>query len=425
MSIYLPKIKGSQDKHSRIWWYEFEVAGKRIRGATGCTDKRKARAVELKAHEQAKQAAELKVVVMGDALSLLVAPAALRYFEEVKDKLAGARDAKRDLLRIGEFFDTTRFRRDMELGDITDDDVTALVKWRSAQRAVPPKATKKPEAYPYVSPGTVNHTTVRLQALFTHIKENWKDNADRKIRFPAEPTWKKHKLNVPRKVARVLEGNERGRLDSATRADYEPFVAFASKTALRKASCVSLEWPEVHWGEGFIEKPGKRKPGGGEKIERVPLTPGIVAILKPLVGHHPTRVFTYVADRTRDGRVKGQRYPLTKGGVASMWKRLTVSAKVEKFSFHGLRRDRATEVYRATKDLVAVSHMLNHGSVATTQKYLGVDTRDVAMAMEATDALHGSPKLGPQRDVAMAMEATDTKHGVPTLSTHVHPSKVA
>jgi integrase len=274
------------------------------------------------------------------------------------------------------------FSGDKLLSDITDEDVAKMVATRRKNRAVPARGKNKPETYPFVSPGTVNHTTVRLQAMFTHAKENWKDDKRAKIRFAHEPIWKKHKLNVPRKVARLLKDGERECLDTAVRADYEPLVAFASTTALRFNSCVTLKWTEVRWAEGIIEKPGKRKPGGREKIERVPITDRVREILEPLIGHHSEFVFTFVAKRRR---IKGKRYPVTSGGTATMWKRLCDKAEVKNFGFHGLRRDRATKVWRETRDIVAVSRLLNHSDIATTMRYIGVDTRDVAEAMEATE----------------------------------------
>jgi site-specific recombinase XerC len=51
----------------------------------------------------------------------------------------------------------------------------------------------------------------------------------------------------------------------------------------------------------------------------------------------------------------------------------------------GLRRDRATKLWRETGNLVLVNHLLNHGSITTTMRYIGVDTRDLAVAMEQTD----------------------------------------
>lgn len=53
---------------------------------------------------------------------------------------------------------------------------------------------------------------------------------------------------------------------------------------------------------------------------------------------------------------------------------------------HTLRHRFATEVYRSSKDLLAVQQLLGHASVATTQVYVGVD-RDALTA--AVDGLAG------------------------------------
>ena len=58
-----------------------------------------------------------------------------------------------------------------------------------------------------------------------------------------------------------------------------------------------------------------------------------------LQGHHPEYVFTYVAERTRDGRMKGERYPLTYSGVKIAWRRLRKRAGVIGFRFHDFRHD--------------------------------------------------------------------------------------
>lgn len=384
MALY----KRTKDKKSKNapYWYEFQYAGKRFRGSTGFASQREAEKVEDRAREKAKQDAAMARVVNSPTASLRSEDAALRYYEEAGKHLAGVRDVHRDLVRIVEYFGAAKL-----LCEIDDHDIKGLVEARKKQRAVPAKANKAPGAYPLVSAGTVNHLVVRAQALFTHARREWK------IKFDKEPDWRSHKLHVPRKTARVLEGSERAKIDLATRADYEPFVAFASTSALRFASCVSLKWSEVHWQEGVIVKPGKRKPGGREKIETVPITSRIREILEPLRGNHSTFIFTFVAQRNHDGRKKGQRYPLTYQGAATMWKRLCEKAEVENFGFHGLRRDRATKVWRATGNVVAVNRLLNHGDIATTMKYLGVDVRDVAAAMEKADSLQEVPTTSPHK----------------------------
>src|SRR4029077_10121282 len=113
--------------------------------------------------------------------------------------------------------------------------------------------------------------------------------------------------------------------------DYAPFFAFVRASGLRLNECL-LRWSEVDWDACQIRKQGK----GGKWIT-VPITSTIRDILVPLEGHHTEHVFTYVAQRTRDGRKKGERRPLTRSGVKIAWRRLRKSAGVTGFRFHDFR----------------------------------------------------------------------------------------
>jgi integrase len=377
-----------QPDNSPFWHYEFVVEGRRIRGSTGCKTRPEAVAVAKAKKEQAQRDAKSHAILSADVVSLQMQDVGLRYWLEKQDALAGGRNVHKDVIRLVEFFGKTKL-----LSEIDDNDVAKLVSWRKAQRVeVKASKSKKPVVRPFVSPGTVNHTLVRLQAIFAHARREWK------VAFRHEPDWRKHKLNVPRKTARVLAGKERERLDKTVRDDYAPFVAFASQSALRFESCVTLRWNEVKWETGTIVKPGKRKPGGKEKIETVPITAALHKILESQHGNHPEFVFTFVAQRTRDGRTRGRRYPLSYNGAETAFRRTLRKAKIENFGFHGLRRDRATKVWRATGNLVAVNRLLNHSNIETTMRYLGVDVSDVARAMEAADLVDGVPSVTPLND---------------------------
>ena len=80
-------------------------------------------------------------------------------------------------------------------------------------------------------------------------------------------------------------------------------------SGLRQRECL-LRWSEVDWDGERIVKNGK----GGRTV-MAQITSEVRAILWPLRGQHPEFVFTYVAERTRDGRVKGERHPITQSGL--------------------------------------------------------------------------------------------------------------
>jgi len=162
-----------------------------------------------------------------------------------------------------------------------------------------------------------------------------------------------------------------------------------------------------------------RKPNGEPKEEPLPITDKILAILKPLRGHHPVYVFTYVVRVNRSAwkkgetythkvtgkpfvapwsqrpLVKGQRYHLLRNAAKTAFRRATEAAEIEHFGFHGIRRTRATEIWRATGDVRMVQKQMGHTSIATTERYLENDLADVRAAMEKADKLHGSPTVVP------------------------------
>jgi integrase len=218
---------------------------------------------------------------------------------------------------------------------------------------------------------TVNHTTNMLRKLFTRCKL-WG------VKFTHEPRWSRHLLKVPTERVRELSDDEADKLDAVMRADYAPFFAFARASGLRLNECL-LKWSEVEGKQ--IVKLGK----GGKRVT-VPITSEIADILRSLRGHHPEMVFTYICERGEHGRVKGERYPLTYGGVQTYWRRLRKRAGVTGFRLHDYRHDFATKLLRESKNLRLVQKALGHASIKTTTRYAHVLDDEVAAAMEAVAA---------------------------------------
>jgi integrase len=175
---------------------------------------------------------------------------------------------------------------------------------------------------------------------------------------------------------RELKSDEAERLEEAARSDYEPFLNFA-RSGQRFKECLMLKWSDVDWDERLITTKGK----GGRTII-IPITSSIATILWPLRGHHAERVFTYVAQRSRGNRVKGQRYPLTVNGTKSQWRRTRARAVIENFRFHDIRHDVGTKLLRETGNLKLVQKALNHADLKTTTRYAHVLDQEVAEALE-------------------------------------------
>jgi integrase len=374
MSVY-------RDPRSRFWRHDSWIDGFRVYGSTKKTTRREAEAVERQEREKAKRRIAQQRAA---ATSLRLDDIAGRYWTEVGQHHAGADNTERLLtLLIGHFGENKL------IAEITDDDVTKLVAWRRGHRVA--RGTR------LISPFTVNDTTEQLKKLFTRAKA-WN------VRFEHEPAWKKHWLKEPKERVRELHQDEAERLQAEMRDDYAPFFDFIGASGLRwNVEARVLRWTQVFWREQQIKLQGK----GGTDIV-IPITSTIREILWPLQGHHPEFVFTYVAQRTVGNLVKGKRYPVTKEGTKTAWRRLRkragIASGAQGFRLHDARHDLATKLLRKTGNLKLVQRALNHASVTTTAKYAHVLTEEVAAALaevqeEQTDARRNtkSPNRGVRR----------------------------
>jgi integrase len=360
MSVY-------RHKESPFYHYDFQFKGDRFHGSTGCTNKREAQAFEHLERDRAKQQAR----IAPSAVSTKLDDVAGRYWSEIGKHHVGADTTWRDIERLIGYFGPTKL-----LTEILDDDVARLVAWRRGQkvarrRKIKGRLVQNPAA-PLVANATVNRSTTEvLKKLFTRAKL-WG------VRFDREPDWKLHWLKEPVEIVRELHGDKADRLDNATRDDYRDIIDFASASGLRQNECI-LKWSEVDWDTKQIVKLGK----GGKRVV-IPITDTIREILWPLRGHHETMVFTYIAVRTRKTQslIKGQRYPITRSGLKSAWKRLRAKAKVTDFRFHDLRHDFATKLLRDSGNLKLVQKALNHANIKTTTKYAHVLDEEVASALD-------------------------------------------
>lgn len=350
MSVYKPK-------GAPFYVYDFQWRGRRFCGTTNCPGRRDALAVERDARERVKSTAAQEAKAVG---SLRLADVASRYWKEVGQYHAGADNTKRDLARLVGYFPTETL-----LSAIADDDVAKLVAWRRGHRV----ERKKGKPGPLVSNTTVNRSTTEvLKKLFTRAKA-WGVKL-------SEPKWRLHRLEEPEERVRELVGDEGSRLELATRDDYRPFFAFAAVSGLRLNECL-LRWSEVNWETKRISKLGK-----GRRLVTTPITPAVRAILWPLRKHNAEFVFTYMAKRTSGLLVKGTRYPLTRSGVKTMWRRLRSRAGVVGFRFHDFRHDVGTKLLRETGNLKLVQRALNHRDLKTTLRYAHVLDSEVADALQ-------------------------------------------
>ena len=138
---------------------------------------------------------------------------------------------------------------------------------------------------------------------------------------------------------------------------------------------------------------------GGEVSRAVPVNSDGSEAITDIIGWH--------ADRYQNTDAARPLFPSRNGQGAKRMSRRTAHDVLKKafmaaglnghLATHSLRKSFAQRLYERTGDIFAVQEMLGHRSVATTQKYLGVNYASVRTAVEEmslSGELHRSWLLG-------------------------------
>ena len=331
-----------------VYSYDFRCRGRRFSGTTSCTTKREAERFEQTERERIK-AAEINL-----AKPLTFAQASSLYWHEVGQHHRNALTTERVLEWLGDHIGDRTL-----IADIGDAMVAKLV------------ARRRGEA---VSHATVNRTVLEpLCAILRRAKSTWKARVQ-------DIEWRNHFLKEPQERVREASSAEETTLLQAIRSDYEPALRFALLTGCRRAEIVGLEWTSVDFINRAFKVTGK-----GDKTRHIPMTREVRDLLWSLKDYHRSAVFTYVAQKTRDGRVRGTRYPITDAGFKTAWRRRVEDGdnKIVDFRFHDTRHTAATRLVRATGNLRLAQRLLGHTDIATTTKYAHVTHEDLRAGLEA------------------------------------------
>lgn len=138
---------------------------------------------------------------------------------------------------------------------------------------------------------------------------------------------------------------------------------------------------------------------GGEVSRAVPVNSDGTDAIDDLVNWHRDRYDNTDADRPLFPSRNGQgRKPLSRREAHDVLKSAFLAAGLNgHLATHSLRKSFAQRLYEKTNDIFAVQEMLGHRSVATTQKYLGVNYASVRTAVEEMSLsaeAHSSHLLG-------------------------------
>ncbi|MEH2590291.1 tyrosine-type recombinase/integrase [Bradyrhizobium sp. AZCC 1721] len=367
MSVYKPA-------KSPYYAYDFQIRGVRFTGSTGCTGKRDAEKFEKTRKEEGRL--EVKALATQESAPLNFATAAARYYLQIGQHLKGdgAKNCQWSINWLEREIGSATL-----LSSISDELVAKLVGIRRGEA---------------VKNATVNRSvTEPLRKILNRARDVWGQTV-KKI------DWKLHMLQEPKERVREMSQSEEFALFDQLRVDYHAVVRFALLSGCRLCEIVpgkefpGLRWKDVDWAGQKISVMGK-----GRVLATIPISAGIRELLFPLQANHDEFVFTYVAQRSNGGRVRGKHYPMTREGLKSEWRRSKLDAGLLDYRFHDNRHTAATGVLRATGNLKAVQKLLRHTDIATTAKYAHAMIDDVRDAMEANEKNRES-RNNPRTDTA-------------------------
>lgn len=343
MSVYKPA-------KSRFWHYDFQHKGQRYHASTGCTAKRDAQRVE---DDKRRQAA----LGVSARRTISIEEACDTWQTQVGDHLKSKNNT---LYQFGYLI--SNLGRSTMLHAI---DFRTLQDYGAVRRAT-------------VSNASVNREFQLLRRVVNFTRR-------RGFEVP-EIEWRGLMLPEPKERVRELTPDEERRLFEHLRDDLKPMVRFALLSGQRRSEIVSLRWADVD----LVGRRATLQVKGGD-THTIPLTNAMAELIRAQPKVCP-QVFTYVCERPspsrkdRPARVKGQRYPFSKGGWARLWKRALTDAGIENYRFHDNRHTAATRNLRATGNLKGVQKLLGHSDVSTTSRYAHALEDDVRKMLEATES---------------------------------------
>ncbi|WP_068312829.1 tyrosine-type recombinase/integrase [Polycladidibacter hongkongensis] len=363
MSVYRLKDSAGKEK-SKEYYYDFRINGRRFSGFTGTTSKAKAKQVEEAKKAEAK--------TPNDTTS--IDGAFQQFFEE---KGCDYADETTILWRMGLLQDElTKILEDEGLPpNISEIKTKHLTSYVSIRRKQPNNRKRLP------SPSTINREVQLLRTIIRYAVNVF----EVEMRLP---NFGEALKPEPSERIVEIEHDDLEKIKENMRSDYHDALEFlvlagprASNVLMGKG--VVLREEHVNLQKRQLTFYVKSKTPGGRPVT-IPITQPMLIILANNIGNHPDAVFTYVAKSTRDGRKKGERYPLTYTAFKSAFKAAAKEINKPELRVHDLRHTAATRILRSSGNIAAARDMLGHTRVTTTEKYSHVMKQDLLEIMEST-----------------------------------------
>jgi hypothetical protein len=368
-------------KRGSVWWCEFQISGERIRESTqvpATASKRAAEKAEREIRSREEKRARrhrLRDYRLSEACEFWLRERGALLRE-------GAKPVRRALARTCALFDGDPLLREIDGAVVA----TALTR----RRALTVGARRK---RPVSEARVLRDTIANLRRVLNYMaKVHGAQLAETPIAWGELTTATQRGAYAGRELA----AHEEEAFWATRREDYAAFVEFLMLSSLRRGEALA-RWTNWDPARSALRvRRQKKKPGAPEEWRWVTIGARGAALIEAQRGRHPEWIWTYdarvwVRDEASGHRVQapsGERRPITKEGLKSLWRRKHRQAAAPGFRVHDTRHHSLSALVRATGSIELARDRADHADVRTTSDFyahvLDDDARRAADAIEAT-----------------------------------------
>ena len=243
-----------------------------------------------------------------------------------------------------------------------------IEKWQTEQKAKGLKGA------------SVNRRMAALQALL-----NWSVRRGLIANNPISQKIERQKESDSSKKIRFLSPEERSRLLQALEdrdrreQDYLKCAVIVSlNTGVRKGTLLRLKWDDIDWKNALLHLPAENMKGG--RAKNLPLNTVALNGFSEWKNRSSENGSEYIfPGGKKDSHLQDVKKP---------WNNLCRAIGLEKFSWHCLRHDFASQLAMQGVDILTIKELMCHESVKMTLVYAHLSPLYVRKAVDGLDALY-------------------------------------
>lgn len=207
-----------------------------------------------------------------------------------------------------------------------------------------------------IAPATIVRELATLGAIINHARREWGVHIANPVELVRKPT-------VPPGRSRVLSPEEEATALAACAPNgrrqpwLQAAIILSLETAMRRGELLALRWENVHLDRRTAFLPMTKN----GTARTVPLSSRAVAALEAM-------------PRSPDGRV----IPMSHYAISLRFRQLRERIGLEKFRWHDLRHTAATRIARKLPNIIELSSVTGHKSLAMLKRYVHPEAEELA-----------------------------------------------